>query len=120
MLKINKLLVLIAAATWSLSMNAKSELTNLCTIGLCEPIGIESTPTFSWEISSLDRGVRQSAYQISVNDATGTTVWNSGRVESSRQTDIPYSTRMVRLPMNAGAPLKQVFSVRMNGMMPSG
>lgn len=90
MLKINKLLVLIAAATWSLSMNAKSELTNLCTIGLCEPIGIESTPTFSWEISSLDRGVRQSAYQISVNDATGTTVWNSGRVESSRQTDIPY------------------------------
>jgi len=69
---------------------AQHEVTHMRTIGMDAPIGIESTPTFSWEIASSERGVRQSAYEIQVTDATGANVWNSGKVASSRQTDILY------------------------------
>lgn len=85
-----KLFLLLAAATVLLSASAKIEVTNLRTIGLQKPIGIESNPAFSWELSTTERNVRQSAYQIVVADAQGTNVWNSGRVESNRQTDVPY------------------------------
>ena len=69
---------------------AQHEVTHMRTIGMDAPIGIESTPTFSWEIASSERGVRQNAYEIQVTDATGANVWNSGKVASSRQTDILY------------------------------
>ena len=84
------LFILLAATMMSLTANAKIEVTNLRTIGLSQPVGIESTPAFSWELSSTERNVLQKAYEINVVDAKGTTVWNSGQVESSRQTDVPY------------------------------
>ena len=86
----NKLILLLAAATVSLTASAETRVTNLRTLGLNQALGIESTPAFSWELSSTERNVRQTAYQINVTDEQGTTVWNSGRVESSRQTDVPY------------------------------
>ena len=64
--------------------------TELRTLGLREPIGIESTPTFSWKINSNQRGINQGTYEISVTDNNGNTVWNSGKRESNRQTDVPY------------------------------
>ena len=65
-------------------------VTELRTLGLNEPIGIESTPTFSWKINSDQRGIKQGTYEISVTDNNGNTVWNSGKRESTQQTDVPY------------------------------
>ena len=48
-------------------------------------------PVFSWKMSSDERGQRQTEYEITVTrDSDGSKVWDSGRVESSRSTGIPY------------------------------
>lgn len=83
-------LSLCIASIFAMPSSAKHEVTGLRTLGLDCPLGIESTPAFSWRIESDERGVKQYAYEITVTDAGGTQVWNSGKVESSRQTDIPY------------------------------
>ncbi len=82
--------LLFILSVMSLPTFSSNEVTRLRTIGLESPIGIESTPDFSWEIVSTERGVQQSAYEICVSEANGTIVWNSGKVASSRQTGIPY------------------------------
>lgn len=69
---------------------AATRITEVRTLGLCDPVGIESNPAFSWKIGSDQRGYRQKAYEITVRDAHGKEVWSSGRVESARQTDVPY------------------------------
>lgn len=86
----NKRLFSTLIAIFSLVMQMQADVTHLRTLGLDAPLGIESNPTFSWQLTFSARGVRQGAYAITVTDANGTTVWNSGRVESSRQTDVPY------------------------------
>ena len=85
-----KFLSVLMATTLSLPMFGDSEVINMRTLGLQSPIGIESTPSFSWMVNSSERGFRQRAYEINVTDANGSTVWNSGKVESSKQTDIIY------------------------------
>lgn len=70
--------------------HADNGVVDLRTLGLAAPLGIESTPTFSWKIESQERGYKQSAYEIRVTDAGGSVVWSSGKVASSRQTDVPY------------------------------
>lgn len=68
---------------------------------LCEylknPLGIDSTkPRFSWELVSPKRGVQQTAYRIIVAntpqelDAENGGKWDSGKIESSQSTQIPY------------------------------
>ena len=52
-------------------------------------------PRFSWEITSDEKDVLQSAYQIIVKDHTGALVWDSGKAQSRETVDIMY----------AGAPL---------------
>ena len=57
---------------------------------LKEPVGIDiAQPRFCW---NCEGGIKQTAYQIiaKVNDET---VWNSGKIESSSMTHIPYSGR---------------------------
>ncbi len=66
------------------------EVSSLRVSGLTEPLGIDRTPTFSWTTTSEQRGFVQKAYEITVKDAQGTTVWNSGQVESELQTGIVY------------------------------
>lgn len=78
------------AALLTLPVLSGHEPVNLRTLGLDTPIGIESNPAFSWKITSTERGVKQSAYEIVVTDNSGNTVWSSGKVESNKQTDIPY------------------------------
>lgn len=66
------------------------KVVDMRTLGLSSPLGIESTPAFSWKIETDKRGFLQHAYEITVRDDAGKILWNSGRIESSRQTDIPY------------------------------
>ncbi|MCI8497764.1 MAG: family 78 glycoside hydrolase catalytic domain, partial [Clostridiales bacterium] len=60
------------------------------------PIGMDkTTPRFSWQMTDLIRGQRQTAYQIMVADsaqnlAAGNYVWDSGKVESDLSVSIPY------------------------------
>ena len=64
---------------------------NLRVENLDQPLGIDTAePRFSWQIISDKRDVRQTAYQIVVNDDKGE-VWNTGKVESDQQLWIPYA-----------------------------
>ncbi len=66
---------------------------NLKTEYLRSPIGIDiSKPRFSWNCAG---GSKQTAYQI-IAKANGETVWNSGKVESSSMTHIPYAGRALK------------------------
>lgn len=57
-----------------------------------EPFGIDnSTPRFSWKMSSNVIGQKQTAYQVTVSDEEGKTVWDSGKTESGDSVDIPYA-----------------------------
>jgi len=63
------------------------------------PLGIDvEKPRFSWQmvIQNTERGYSQKAYQITVTDEAGQTVWDSGRVSSDLSLNIEY----------AGAPLQ--------------
>ncbi len=63
---------------------------NLKTEYLRDPIGIDlRKPRFYW---NCEGGIKQTAYQI-VAKVNGETVWNSGKVESSSMTHIPYEGR---------------------------
>lgn len=64
----------------------------LTTNGRANPLGIPAeSPSFSWSLTApaSARGVTQRAYRIRVGTAPGLAdLWDSGRVESSRQIDI--------------------------------
>ena len=54
---------------------------------LTNPVGIDSkSPRLYW---NCEGGIKQTAYQI-IAKVNGKTVWNSGKVESSAMTHIPY------------------------------
>lgn len=60
---------------------------NLKTEYLRDPLGIDTTaPRLYW---NCEGGVKQTAYQI-IAKMNGKTVWNSGKVQSSSMTHIPY------------------------------
>ena len=66
---------------------------NLKTEYLRNPIGIDIVqPRFSW---NCEGGVKQTTYQI-IAKVNGETVWNSGKVESSSMTHIPYGGRELK------------------------
>ena len=57
---------------------------------LCAPMGIDiGRPRLSWNCAG---GIKQTAYQI-IAKVGGEIVWNSGKVESSTMTHIPYEGR---------------------------
>ena len=64
----------------------------LTTDGLTNPLGVDTlTPVFTWQMESGKTGASQSAYQITVMDMDGNTVWDSGVVESGESTNIKYN-----------------------------
>ena len=66
---------------------------NLKTEYLRSPIGIDIVrPRFSW---NCEGGSKQTAYLI-IAKVNGETVWNSGKVESSSMTHIPYEGRPLK------------------------
>jgi len=89
-----RLLFLLSAALSVLA--APLPATYLRTEYLLNPLLVATaTPRFSWVIPTLpsDRGVVQSAYQIMVmaGNASGTLVWNSGKVSSDEQNQVAYA-----------------------------
>ncbi|MDO5422354.1 MAG: family 78 glycoside hydrolase catalytic domain [Eubacteriales bacterium] len=69
-----------------------TELKNLRVCNTLSPLAVEDpTPVFSWAMSSDQKGQKQTAYQILVkNEVTQETLWNTGKIESARSTDISY------------------------------
>ncbi len=67
------------------------------------PIGIDMNhPRFSWVITSNQRGITQSAYRILVSDSPDSlnagvgNIWDTGKVASSRTTNINYQGKSLR------------------------
>lgn len=61
---------------------------------ITNPIGLDvKTPRFSWQLHSEERGVKQTAYQITVatDTAFSNTIWNSGKVDSDESLHIYYT-----------------------------
>ncbi len=74
--------------------------TGLLTNELESPLNVEE-PTFGWIVNSEGENVVQTAYEIVVtDDITGDTVWDSGKVKSSRQSYVPYGTESEAEPSN--------------------
>ncbi|MEP0366437.1 MAG: family 78 glycoside hydrolase catalytic domain [Cyclobacteriaceae bacterium] len=79
-------------------LNPDISVTNLKTESLSNPEGIDTaTPKFSWNISSEERNVTQTAYQILVASsplkltADSADLWNSGIIETNQMLHVPYS-----------------------------
>ena len=69
---------------------------NLRVENLEKPLGIDiAEPRFSWQILSDKQDVRQTAYQIIVNDDKGE-VWNTGKVESDHQLWLRYAGKKLQ------------------------
>jgi len=62
-----------------------------------DPLGIDvARPRFSWELTSADRGVLQTSYELrvaaSVSELSkGKTIWTSGKVDSDASNQVEYS-----------------------------
>ena len=91
------LIILLALLSLSVSAAKKKVVKPDVSVGslrvenLERPLGIDTAePRFSWQIVSDKQDVRQTAYQIIVNDDKGE-VWNTGKVESDQQLWIRYA-----------------------------
>lgn len=84
---------LLSVLFFTLSVLAANALTvsNLRTMAQVNPIGIDiTTPSFSWILTSDQRGIMQQSYSIRVaTDADfANVVWESGQVESDQSVDV--------------------------------
>lgn len=73
-----------------LMATACSRPTGLLTSYMENPMGIDGTPTFSWQSPSA-----QSAYQIQVADAYGRQIWDSGKLTESHSVQMPYGGKLL-------------------------
>ena len=90
------------------------EVNNLKTQAYTNPIGIDiTTPSFSWMLSSTERGVVQVSYNIKVSTERdfSDVVWESGTIESNLSTDVMATgfspkarTRSLFRPCNGSPP----------------
>ena len=74
------------------------KVTNLKTCHMRNAFGIDETPYFSWWLESNQENVMQEAYRICVADENGSTIWDSGKVESSQNTFVPYEVLCIGKP----------------------
>ena len=92
------LTAVMAAGLWTSTAAASPTLsvTELKTNGLSQPLGIgDGTPDFSWRLNGAGRAATQSAYEVRVAAtepqlASGPYLWESGKVASSKQSDVVY------------------------------
>ena len=94
-----KKLLIILLALLSLSASAAKKkvakpdvsVGNLHVENLEKPLGIDTAePRFSWQITSNQKNVRQTAYQVIVSGDKGE-LWNSGKVEGDQQLWVRYA-----------------------------
>lgn len=65
------------------------ELHNLKCLGMINPLGIETQPYFSWEITSGEHDVMQRSYRIRVTTPKAV-IWDTGPIASDSSTFIAY------------------------------
>ena len=71
--------------------SAQLSISNQLTENLKDPVGLDaSRPRFTWQLLAEKRNVSQSAYELKVMSGK-TTVWSSGKVQSSQSVHVPYS-----------------------------
>ena len=93
-------MMLLGVMVATLAARAATQVNDLKVEGLRSPLGIDTpAPRFSWQLESDQRDVQQTAYQITVFDAAGGEVWNSGRVESP----VPYGIKYEGTPLKSCA-----------------
>jgi len=99
MKKIYLLLLLVSMALVSVS---QVTLKNPLIENLRNPLGVDVTPRFSWQLVSGKRNVMQTAYEIRVSDAITTlskgNIWSSGKVNSDQSLFVPYGGK----PLESG------------------
>ena len=62
-----------------------------------DPLGIDTLPPlFQWQLCTQHENFYQSAYRIVVMESGGRVVWDSGKVLSDQQIQIPYSGEALR------------------------
>lgn len=72
-------------------LQAITTIKNLRVEYMRNPIGIDTPhPRFSWEMESDEIGKKQSAYAITVEAGDGSTVWDSGQINSDKSVGIKY------------------------------
>lgn len=64
--------------------------TGLKTCAQTAPLAFDGAPEFQWRLTAASPDACQSAYRVRLRDDAGTPVWDSGKVASDRQTQIPY------------------------------
>lgn len=73
----------------------QTTLKNPLTENQKNPLGVDVSPRFSWQLVSEKRNVMQTAYEIRVSDAlpslSKANVWSSGKVNSDQSLFVPYS-----------------------------
>ena len=86
------------AVLFSLQLSAQARLQQLRCEMLSNPQGIDvAQPRFSWQLSSQERNVQQTHYQVLVSSskaalaANKADVWNSGKVAGSQSIHIRYN-----------------------------
>lgn len=92
----NRTILILTAALFSLPMAAKTGIKDLRVENMSNPLGLNTDkPRFSWQITSDKKDVIQTAYQIVVS-SDGGEVWNSGKVASAEQLWIPYQGQQLK------------------------
>ena len=90
------LLPLMASAAKKKVVKPDVSVGNLRVENLVNPSGIDTdTPRFSWQITSNQQDVKQTAYQIIVCDDKGE-IWNTGKVESDQQLWLRYAGKKLQ------------------------
>ncbi len=76
---------------FSVSKRSNAKIYDLRINDLYAPMGIDSSnPVFSWKMASENIGARQTAYSVTVSDEQGSSVWETGWVQSDASIGIRY------------------------------
>ena len=96
MKKIYLLLLLVSMALVSVS---QVTLKNPLIENQKNPLGVDVTPRFSWQLVSEKRNVMQTAYEIRVSDAmaslTKGNIWSSGKINSDQSQFVAYGGKPI-------------------------
>ncbi|MEI6578762.1 MAG: family 78 glycoside hydrolase catalytic domain, partial [Eubacteriales bacterium] len=82
--------------SYAVNEPAATEVVGLKTNLITNPVGIEGTPSFSWQMSSGIRGQYQMAYQIKLSKSNNFSnpVWDTGKIESGVSVGIKCSAAL--------------------------
>lgn len=72
------------------------EITELKTLHMTDPLGIDVTPYFSWKLRSEQPDTVQTQYQLTVTDPDGRTVLDAGPIATDKNTYIAYAGEPLR------------------------